>query len=148
MPLTIGINISALNAQRRLGEATDALADTYTRLSSGLRINKASDDAAGLAIAADLNNRSRVYTQGIRNGNDGLSLLSIADSAIESLSSVVTRIRELANQSANGAYSNEQRQALDAEAQALRAEYFRIANSTSFNGTKLLNGSLGDGLRL
>lgn len=120
----------------------------YTRLSSGLRINKASDDAAGLAVAADLNVKGRVYTQGIRNGNDGLSVLSVADSAIESLSGIVVRIRELATQAANSSYSKRQREALDDEAQALRNEYFRIANATSFNGLKLFDGSVGSGLRL
>lgn len=148
MPVTIGSNLGSLQAQRRLADATDSLTTVYTRLASGLRINKASDDAAGLAVASDLNLKGRVYTQGIRNGNDGLSALSVADAAIESLTGIVVRIRELAAQSANGTYSDQQRKSLDSEAQALRNEYFRIANATSFNGLKLLDGSVGSGVRL
>jgi len=119
MTIRIGSNIASLTAQRRLGEADSALSKTFERLSSGQRINRASDDAAGLAIADDLKAKGRIYTQGIRNGNDGISLLNIADSAIDALTGVVTRIRELSEQSANGTYSNQQRAALDAEAQAL-----------------------------
>ena len=119
MAIKIGSNLASLNAQRRLGDATNTLSGIYEKLSSGQRINRASDDAAGLAIADELNAKGRIYTQGIRNGNDGISLLNIADSAIDALSGVVTRIRELSEQSANGTYSNQQRAALDAEAQAL-----------------------------
>ncbi len=148
MSIKIGSNIASIQAQRRLGETTSSLGKIYERLSSGQRINTASDDAAGLAIANDLNSKNRVYTQAIRNGNDGISALNIADSALENLTSVVTRIRELAEQSANGTYSNKQRAALDQEAQALKAEFFRISKTTTFNGVKLFDGSLGSGLRL
>lgn len=148
MAIKLGSNIASLQAQRRLGEATSSLESIYERLSSGQRINRASDDAAGLAIAEELNSKGRVFAQAIRNGNDGISLLNIADSAVEALSGVVARIRELAEQSANGTYSNTQRKALDAEAQALSKEFTRISQSTSFNGIKVFNGSLGDGLRL
>ena len=110
MAIKIGSNIPSLQAQRRLGEATSSLSKISERLSSGQRINRVSDDAAGLAIADDLNAKSRIFTQAIRNGNDGISLLNIADSAIENLSGVVSRIRELAEQSANGTYSNKQRE--------------------------------------
>jgi flagellin len=146
--IKIGSNQSSLNAQRRLGESTAALSNAYERLSSGQRINKASDDAAGLAIAEDLNSKSRIYAQGIRNGNDGISLLNIADSAIDALTGIVTRIRELTEQSANGTYSSSQRQALDNEAQALSKEFTRITQTTSFNGLKVFDGSLSQGVRL
>jgi flagellin len=148
MTIKIGSNLASLTAQRRLGEADAALSKTFERLSSGQRINRASDDAAGLAIADELNAKGRIYTQGIRNGNDGISLLNIADSAIDALTSVVVRIRELSEQSANGTYSDAQRKALDAEAQALSKEFTRITQTTSFNGLKIFDGSLGDGVRL
>lgn len=148
MTIRIGSNIASLTAQRRLGEADATLSKSFERLSSGQRINRASDDAAGLAIADDLKAKTRIYTQAIRNGNDGISLLNIADSAIEALAGIVTRIRELSEQAANGTYSNQQRSAIDAEAQALSKEYTRITQTTSFNGLKLFDGSLGSGLRL
>jgi len=148
VPITIGSNIGSLTAQRRLAEGTSALTKTYERLSSGQRINKASDDAAGLAIADDLRAKGRIYTKAISNGNDGISLLSIADSAADALTGVVTRIRELSEQAANGTYSQKQRAALDTEAQALAEEFKRIAQSTSFNGVRVFNGSLGGGFRL
>jgi flagellin-like hook-associated protein FlgL len=144
----IGSNISSLQAQRRLSDATTALGTIFERLSSGQRINRAADDAAGLAIASSLNTNARVYTQAVRNGNDGLSALSIADGTVQELTGVVIRITELATQSANGTYSKFQRKALDAEAQALSKEFLRISKSTAFNGTKLFDGSLGTGLRL
>jgi flagellin-like hook-associated protein FlgL len=144
----IGSNISSLQAQRRLGDATTTLGTIFERLSSGQRINRAADDAAGLAIASSLNTNARVYTQAVRNGNDGLSALSIADGTLQELTGLVSRLTELAAQSANGTYSRFQRKALDAEAQALSKEFFRISKSTEFNGTKLFDGSLGSGLRL
>jgi flagellin len=113
----------------------------YERLSSGQRINRASDDAAGLAIASSLNTSKRVYTQAIRNINDGLSSFRIAEGAVRELTSVVGRIQELAEQSANGLYSTKQRAALDREPQALRDEFNRVIDTTIFNGVYLLNGS-------
>lgn len=148
MAVTIGSNLSSLQAQRRLGESTSSLTATFERLSSGKRINRASDGAAELAIATALNVDSRVYTAGIRNGNDGLSLLSIADAALANLSDIVVRITELATQTANGVYSNKQREALDKEAQALADEYLRITKTTEFNGVKLFDGSLGEGAQI
>jgi flagellin-like hook-associated protein FlgL len=135
-------------AQRRLGNATASANNLYEQLSSGMRINKASDDAAGLAIANDLNVKNKVYSQGILNGNDGQSLLSIAESTVSNLTEIVTRIRELSTQAANGALSNSQRESLDAEAQALAKEYFRVSRSAKFNGLNLFDGSMSDGLRL
>ena len=142
--ITINSNISALTAQRRLGESTKKLQDSFARLSSGLRINRASDDAAGLAIASGLTTDRRVFNQGVRNLNDGLSAANIADSSVESLSHIVMRLEELAEQAANGTIGHKQRASLDAEAQALSREYFRIARSAEFNGQQLLDGSIGD----
>jgi flagellin len=140
----IGSNIASLKAQRRLSKNSDELSTVYERLSSGQRINKASDDAAGLSISESLKSDKRVFNQGVRNLNDGVSLLTIADSAVESLSNIVVRLKELAEQSANGVYSYSQRAAVDKEAQSLSKEYTRIAQSTKFNGVSLLNGSVSD----
>jgi flagellin len=137
MPITIGSNINSLVAQRRLAESSVQLTATFERLASGQRINRASDDAAGLAISDSLKSQARVYTQGIKNLNDGLSLLNIADSVIEQLSGITTRLTELAAQAAKGSYSHVQRKALDAEAQALSDEYFRIKQSATFNRLSL-----------
>ena len=148
MAVRIGSNISSLQAQRRLSEASSNLSRTLERLSSGQRINRASDDAAGLSIASSLNVQRRVYTQGVRNLNDGISALQIADSAVENLSLIVARIRELAEQASSGGFSAAQRKALDEEAQTLQDEYFRISRETSFNRMRLFDGSLQGGLRL
>jgi flagellin len=109
-----------------------------------MRINSASDDAAGLAISESLRASSRVFTTGIRNFNDGVSLLSIAEGAIGELSSIVSRLKELAEQSSNGTYTNKQRNALDAEAQSLSDEYSRIIRTTSFNGSNLFDGTISE----
>ena len=148
MSVRIGSNIQSLSAQRKLGEATSRLSQVYERLSSGQRINRASDDAAGLSVADKLSLNRRVYNQGVRNINDGISALQIADSAVENLSTIVTRIRELAEQAANGTFSSTQREAIDEEAHALSKEYFRVARSTQFNRRKLFDGTLPEGLRL
>lgn len=139
MAITIGSNIAALGAQRRLAQSSGSLTKSFERLSSGLRINRASDDAAGLAIAASLNADARVYAQGIRNLNDGISMLSIAEGGLRELSAITTRQAELAEQAANGVYSVKQRAALDAEARALTSEYNRIVATTSYNNLDLLN---------
>ncbi len=140
MSITLGSNIASLRGQRQLSRTSAELSTTFERLSSGQRINKASDDAAGLAIADSLKADSRILNQGVRNLNDGLSLLAIADSAIENLSGIVMRLEELAVQAANGIYGVEQRKAIDAEAQALSEEFFRISKITEFNGQKLFIG--------
>lgn len=137
MSITIGSNIPALKALKKLTETTNGLASVYERLSSGMRINRASDDAAGLSIATSLEADARIYNQAIKNVNDGLSLLNVADSAVSELSNILTRIKELAEQSANGVYSDVQREALDKEAQALRSEYNRVISTTQFNGISL-----------
>ncbi len=116
--------------------ATD-LSTVFERLASGQRINRASDDPAGLAIADSLRTDVRILNQGLRNINDGIGLTSIAEGALSSLSDVLTRIEELSQQAANGTYSATQRSAMDTEAQALRNEYNRIVDSTKYNGIDL-----------
>ncbi len=142
--ITLNSNISSLTAKRRLGQSTAALTSSFERLSSGLRINRASDDAAGLSISSSLNADARIFGQGVRNLNDGISVLSIADSALTELSNIVVRLQELAERSANGTFSNVQRQAVDAEGQALREEYQRISETTRFNQLALLNGDISE----
>lgn len=141
MAVTIGSNISALRTIRQLDGTTRNLASTSERLASGQRINRASDDAAGLAIASTLDATSRVLSKALANVNDGISLLSIADGAMRELGTILIRVKELATQSANGSYSSIQRRALDEEGQKLRDEYNRILATTTFNGVKLLDGS-------
>lgn len=143
MSIVLGSNIAASQAQRRLAESSSSLRQTFERLSSGLRINRAGDDAAGLAISESLKADTRIYNQGVRNLNDGLGLLAVADGALENLSNVVIRLKELAQQSANGVYGSAQRAALDKEAQKLSEEYERVIRSTAFNGLGLFSGSLG-----
>ncbi len=140
MAVSLGSNISSLKAQRRLNDTSNSLSNSFERLSSGLRINRASDDAAGLAIASSLNAQARVFGQGIRNVNDAISLLNIAEGATQELSAILTRIKELATQSANGIYSDNQRTASNTEVQALRSEFVRITQTTKFNGVSLLDG--------
>lgn len=148
MAVTIGSNISALKAQSALRKASDQISKTYERLSSGQRINTASDDAAGLAVASSLELSGRVFTKAIGNINDGISALSIADGAMQSLSEVIIRLKELAEQSANGTYSSTQRIALDNEAQALITEYSRVVSTTKFNGVDLINGNFNSTLQV
>jgi flagellin-like hook-associated protein FlgL len=140
--ITINSNLAAINAERRLGQNTKELERSFTRLASGLRINRAADDAAGLAISQSLNIDSRVFTQGIRNLNDGISLTNIAESTLTSLTDITIRQRELATQAGNGTLSSKQRLALNQEANALVDEFNRIVTNTEFNGQKLLNLSV------
>jgi flagellin-like hook-associated protein FlgL len=135
----LGTNIFSLGAQRRLAEGSAELSKTFERLSSGLRINRASDDAAGLAIASTLKADARVFTQAIRNVNDGISALSIASGAIDALTSIVIRQKELAEQAAHGTYTFKQRQAAAFEANELVDEFNRIAATTTFNGVNLFD---------
>lgn len=141
MAITLGSNIASLQAQRRLGNATQALGTSYEKLSSGQRINKASDDAAGLAIADSLRASQRVASVAIRNANDGISTIAIADSALGEIGNVLSRLAELSQQSANGVFSVIQRSALSNEFVALGSEVERIAVTTEFNGVKLLSGN-------
>jgi len=144
MTITLGTLINSIRTQRHLAEHAHDLSKVFERLSSGQRINKASDDAAGLAMADSLRADAKVFNRGVRNLNDGLSLFNIADSAIEALSSIVIRLEELATQAANGIYGPQQRKAIDAEAQSLSDEFFRISKTTEFNGLKLFTGELSE----
>ena len=112
MALTLGTNIASLRSQRQLTRNSSELSTVFERLSSGQRINSASDDSAGLAIADSLRADVRIYNQGVRNLNDGISLLNIADASLDSLTTIVTRLEELASQAANGVYGTAQRAAL------------------------------------
>lgn len=141
MAITIASNIASLNAQRRLGESTSALERVTERLSSGLRINRASDDAAGLAISMNLNSKARIYSRSILNVNDYTSALQVASGALGEITNVLTRIIELSEQASNGTYGGRQRAALDNEANTLRKEINRIIETTSFQGRKLLDGT-------
>ncbi|NDC37502.1 MAG: flagellin FliC [Proteobacteria bacterium] len=140
MGLNIRTNVSALAAQGALAESSRGLQRSYERLSSGLRINSASDDAAGLAIASSLKADARVATVAMRNANDGISVIEITDGAINQISNILSRLAELAEQSANGVYANGQRSALQLEFTALMSEVERIALTTEFNGLNLLSG--------
>ena len=148
MALTIGSNSSSLKAQSALARTTEQQSTAFQRLSSGLRINKPSDDAAGSAVAASLDVASKVYKQGIRNLTDGSSTLALANAGLEELSSILTREQELAQQAANGTFSTSQRGALNTEANALVKEYNRVLHSAKFNGQGVIDGTYANGLRL
>ena len=141
MPQTINTNISSLNAQRNLNMSQSSLATSMQRLSSGLRVNSAKDDAAGLAIAERMNTQVRGLNVAARNANDGISLAQTAEGALGKVGDMLQRMRELAVQSANATNSTADRTALDAEVQQLKAEVGRVASTTSFNGQKILDGS-------
>ncbi|MCB0345019.1 MAG: flagellin FliC [Bdellovibrionales bacterium] len=140
MGINIRTNVASLNAQRNLGATSDRLNKAYSRLSSGLRITRASDDAAGLSIAEQLKADQRIASVAVRNANDGISIIAITDGAMNEITNILTRLAELAEQSANGVFSVDQRSALDLEFQALASEMERIALTTSFNGLALLSG--------
>ncbi len=141
MSINIRTNVASLNAQRNLNAASGRLESSYARLSSGLRITRAADDAAGLAIADRLRADAQIATVGVRNASDGISIIAITDGAMDATSNVLTRMAELAEQSANGVFANTQRSALQGEFEALGSEIQRIAVTTEFNGLKLLSGT-------
>lgn len=141
MGINIRTNVPSLLAQRNLTESSSRINTSYERLSSGMRINRARDDAAGLAIAESLKADGRLAAVAIRNANDAVSVISIADQAIGQIGNVLTRLAELAEQSANGVYGNVQRSALQNEFNALTSEIERIAMTTEFNGLRLLSGN-------
>ena len=143
MPVVINTNVLSLNAQRNLSRSDSTLQTALQRLSSGLRINSAKDDAAGLAIANRFTTQIRGLNQAVRNANDGISLAQTAESALDELTNNLQRIRELAVQAANSTNSASDRAALDQEVQQRLAEVNRIASQTSFNGQKVLDGSFG-----
>lgn len=140
MALNIRTNVASLNAQRALSESSKGLATAFERLASGMRINRAMDDAAGLAIAESLKADARIASVAMRNASDGISIIAITDGAISSITNVLSRLAELAEQSANGVFSNGQRSALQLEFTALMSEVERIAHTTEFNGLNLLSG--------
>jgi flagellin len=141
MPQTINTNINSLTAQRNLNASQGSLSTSMQRLSSGLRVNSAKDDAAGLAIAERMNTQVRGLNVAARNANDGISLAQVAEGALGKVGDMLQRMRELAVQSANATNSADDRKALQSEVGQLRDEINRVAKQTSFNGTKLLDGS-------
>ena len=143
MALGINTNVPSLTAQRNLDKSAQSLETSLQRLSSGLRINSAKDDAAGLSISNKFTAQIRGLNQGIRNANDGISLAQTAEGALSETGDILQRIRELAIQSANGSQSGTERTALQAEVSQLQSEINRIAETTSFGGRKLLDGSFG-----
>lgn len=141
MAITINSNLASLRGQRLLSASSDQLTNVYARLSSGQRINRPSDDAAGLSIAESLKTNARVASTAIGNVQNGISTISIADGALSQIGSVLARLAELSEQSANGTYSVQQRSAMQNEFVALGSEIERIATTTTFNGVALLSGN-------
>ena len=141
MALTINTNIASLNAQRNLGSSQGLLGKSLQRLSSGLRINSAKDDAAGLAISDRMTSQVRGLNQAVRNANDGISMAQTAEGALGEVTNILQRMRELAVQSSNGTNSTADRTSLNSEVTQLKAEIDRIANNTKFNGKVVLDGS-------
>ncbi|MFQ2894587.1 MULTISPECIES: flagellin B [Aeromonas] len=140
MSLYINTNVSSLNAQRNMMNSTKSLDTSYTRLASGLRINSAKDDAAGLQISNRLTSQINGLDQGNRNANDGISVAQTAEGAMDEVTSMLQRMRTLAQQSANGSNNQDDRDALQAEYKQLSTEINRVANDTTFGGQKLLAG--------
>ncbi|GMT48155.1 MAG: flagellin [bacterium] len=149
MALVINTNVASLIAQRNLAVNSSALSKSVQRLSSGLRINSAADDAAGLAISEKLTAQTRSIAVAIRNSQDGISLSQVAEGGLTEIGNILTRMRELAEQSSNGTLGDSERSALDNEYSQLKSEIDRISNVTEFNGIKLLDGSQsGSGVTL
>ena len=146
MPVRIFNNVPSLNAQRILGTNNDRLASSVERISSGIRINRASDDAAGLAISEGLRSDIRTLRQAVRNSNDGISLINITEGALNEQASILIRLRELAAQASTGTVGSTERQTIQLEFSALRNEIDRISNVTEFNGQKLVDGSFASGV--
>ncbi|MBI4925396.1 MAG: flagellin FliC [Bdellovibrio sp.] len=144
MSLRIATNVQALSAQRFLNDNVALQNRSLERLSSGSRINHASDDAAGLAISERLRANIRSMKQASRNANDGISLVQVAEGALNEVGNILVRLRELSIQAASDTIGDPERQFINKEVQHLKAEVDRISNSTEFNGTKLLNGHSGD----
>jgi len=143
MASVINTNVASLNSQRNLSSSQASLNTSIQRLSSGLRINSAKDDAAGLAISDRMNSQIKGMTQATRNANDGVSMAQTAEGALSSSGDILQRIRELAVQSSNSSNSASDRQALQTEVTQLGSELNRISNTTEFNGQKLLDGTMG-----
>ena len=143
MAIAVQTNVSSINTTRRLNAANHKLDTSYQRLSSGMRINSAKDDAAGLQISNRMTSQINGYTQGNRNANDGIALAQTAEGALDEVTSMLQRIRTLAVQSANGSNTSADRKSIQAEVNALSNEITRIACQTSFGGQKILNGKDG-----
>ena len=145
MSLVINHNLMATNAARNLGTAFGNLSVSVRRLSSGLRVGSAADDAAGLAIRELMRSDIAALNQGVRNANDAISLIQTADGALSVIDEKLIRMKELAEQAATGTYNSDQRLIIDSEYQAMASEITRIASATDFNGIYLLNGNLSGG---
>jgi len=141
MALSINTNVASLNAQRNVAKSQEGLATSLQRLSTGLRINSAKDDSAGLAISERFSSQIRGLNQAARNANDGISLVQTAEGALTEVGNNLQRIRELAVQASNGTNTQVDRDALNAEVTQLKSEIQRVSEQTNFNGTKLLDGS-------
>ncbi|CAI8738225.1 A-type flagellin [Pseudomonas sp. IT-P258] len=139
MALTVNTNVTSLNVQKNLNKASDALSTSMTRLSSGLKINSAKDDAAGLQIATRMTSQIRGQTMAIKNANDGISIAQTAEGAMQEQTNILQRMRELAIQSRNSSNSSDDRDALNKEFSQMSEELTRIADSTQLNGKNLLN---------
>ena len=142
MPIRIFNNIPSLNAQRILGINNDRLSTSVERISSGIRINRGADDAAGLAISEALRSDIRALRQAVRNANDGISLINVTEGALNEQSGILIRLRELASQAATGTVGSVERQTIQLEFDSLRLEIDRISATTEFNGQGLVDGSL------
>ena len=141
MSMYVNTNVSALNAQRNLAKSNSSLDTAYTRLASGMRINSAKDDAAGLQISNRLTSQINGLDQGNRNANDGISLAQTAEGAMDEVTSMLQRMRTLAQQASNGSNNEDDRDALNQEYKQLSTEINRISSDTTFGGTKLLDGA-------
>src|SRR5437868_15128199 len=141
MGMRITTNVAALNAQKNLGMTQRSMNTSMARLSSGFRINQASDDAAGLAISENLKAQIRGMRQANRNANDGISLVQVAEGSLNEVSNMLIRLRELGVQAASDTIGNTERKFLDVEYQQLKSEIQRVTESTNFNGYDLLNGT-------
>ncbi|RMG94616.1 MAG: flagellin FliC [Deltaproteobacteria bacterium] len=146
MALSVNTNVTSMFAQQSLGKATFALSKSMSRLSSGLRVQSAADDAAGLAISESFKAKIRSLNQARRNANDGVSLIQVADGALKEVGSMLGRMRELAVQAANGTLNATQRGYLDEEFKELKNEIDRIVDTTEFNGVQLLDGTESSGI--
>jgi flagellin len=144
MGISVGTNPTSLNAQRNLGSTQRALAGNLGRLSSGLRINQASDDAAGLGVSERLKSQIRGMSQASRNANDGVSMIQIAEGAMNEQAGILTRMRELAVQASNGTLGTEERGYIETERAALTEELDRISAVTEYNGVAMLGADAGD----
>src|SRR5688572_464175 len=144
--MRINTNVNAINAQRNLNSVSSSMSKSIERLSSGLRINRAGDDAAGLSISEKLRGQTKGLNQAMRNAQDGISMIQTAEGGLNETHSILQRMRELAVQGSNDTLTNTDRGAIASELTSLKNEVDRIANTTEFNTKKLLNGSMSTSL--